>query len=150
MRSSLKKGTNMKSKIRQMANVELTQEHLNRFKFEKFRTSMSDCSLAGLINWHELCNCMLNPLFAGDAFPSNNHYCQRIWHTQWTIYFLSDNFIRLLVLYRVSWSEIGCPKNWENSNLQLLKICVKIISLPKTRSRRILALKKNCRNKLFF
>ena len=93
MRSSLKKGTNMKSKIRQMANVELTQEDLEHVYFEKFRTSMSDCSLAGLINWHELCNCMLNPLFAGDAFPSNNHYCQRIWHTQCTIYFLSDNFI---------------------------------------------------------
>ena len=49
---------------------------------------------------------------------------------------------------RTAFSELACLKNQESLNFPLLKICVKIISLPKTQSQRVLllcgVLKKNC------
>ena len=38
--------------------------------------------------------------------------------------------------HHYSWSQNGCPKILENSNFPLLKICVKIISLPKKQPQR--------------
>ena len=61
-------------------------------------------------------------------------------HRVWTRVSLS---VRALVLYRDSWSENGCPKNFENSYFLILKICVKIIILPKKNQSQRGVLKKN-------